>query len=280
MFLAPGGIDVFYVDESGRHSQFVFTSVTIPLLREEPQPGFLSRKRWRFVWDDHLDAYRQFRRLLRTTHGIPVRKELHAFKLAAGRGGYSPAGGGLGPTLGCAIYRWILQRLDQFLPPASVITVVGSQTSNLYGATGQDACLLALFQRMQRQCVDARRNTNGLTFFDQGHGEYLKAYRKARRYLPTGSAAVGGWSTGLTKNLEMKNFFKDGNFKDSKFSLFVQAADLIAYAATMLLAKEAGTLTAWQKQGALGDAYDDIPPAVLNLSAAGVAKDPRGLVRL
>ncbi len=78
----------------------------------------------------------------------------------------------------------------------------------------------------------------------------------------------------------MKSFFKDGNFKDAQYSLFIQAADLIAYACTMLRAKEMGTLTPWQHAAGLGDAYDDIPVAVLNLKAAQLAGDPRGIVRL
>ncbi len=80
MFLASGGIDVVYIDESGDDELFVVTSVTIPLLR--PAEHGL----WRFVWEDYLNLYRAFRTDLRNTHGIPVRKELHASKLVSGRG--------------------------------------------------------------------------------------------------------------------------------------------------------------------------------------------------
>lgn len=270
MLLAKSGIDIFYIDESGRKGQLVFTSVTIPFLREE-EPD------WRFVWEDYLDKYRDFRRDLRSTHGVPVRKELHANKLARGKGRYGRGGTQLGANAGSGVYRWILQRLDHFLPPDSVITVVGSTKSKLYDAVGLEACLHALFQRMQRACEVNK--TNGMTFFDEGHGEYVTAYRKARRYLPTGSM-LGRWTPGkATKNKPMDLFIKDGNFKDSKYSLFIQAADLIAYAATMLLAGEQGTLTQWQKKTFLGDVYDDIPKAVLNLNAN--KKDPkRGIVRV
>ena len=120
-------------------------------------------------------------------------------------------------------------------------------------------------------------DTNGMAFFDQGHGEYLKAYRKARKYLPTGSF-IGGYLTGATKNKPMERFLKDANFKDSKHSLFVQAADLIAFAAVMLRAKEENTLSPWQETAQLGDAYDDIPKGILSRRAA--TRDPRGIVRL
>ena len=83
---------------------------------------------------------------------------------------------------------------------------------------------------------------------------------------------------GGTRNAAMRNFFKDANFKDSKHSLFVQAADSVAYAATMLRASEAGTLLSWQQAGGLGEAYDEIPKELLNQKAAW--SDPRGIVRL
>jgi hypothetical protein len=280
VFLSHNGVDVFYVDESGRHNQFVFTYVTIPLLRERTVSKVLRTKRWTFVWEDYLDAYRKFRRALRDTHGIPVRQDLHAFKLVAGRGRYGRRRGILGKRLGCETYRWMLQHLDMFLPPESIVTVVGTSADGFYGLRGPEACLFALFQRMQRQCRDPLRDTNGLTFFDQGHPEYIKAYRKARRHLPTGSI-LGRWSTGLSQaNLKMDRFFKDGNFKDSKLSVFTQAADWVAYAATMYLAGEAGTLLGWQQRGGLGGAYSSIPRSVLNLRATAQRPHPLGIVQI
>lgn len=269
MFLASGGIDVFYLDESGSADLFVLTSVTIPLLRPA-EDG-----RWRFVWDDYLGLYRTFRTDLRNTHRVPVRKELHAAKLVSGRGAYLPNGQRLGPNAGAGVFRWILARLDRFLPPSSVMTITAKPTSSLYGATRLEACLHALFQRMERACK--ANDTNAMTFFDQGHGENLAIYRKARVNLPTGSM-LGGWPLGSTRNLPMEHFFKDANFKDSKHSLFIQAADLIAYAAMLRVKGELGLLTSWQAAAGLGNAYDEIPMGVLNLRASG--KDPKGMVRL
>ena len=152
MLLAPGGIDVFYIDESERTGVFVLTSVTVPLLREK-ESG------WRFMWDDYLDKYKRFRADLRSTHGIGATKELHAQKLASGRGQYGRGNNQLGKRAGPGVYRWILQRLGGFLSPKSFITVVGKPTSFLYGSTGLDACLHALCQRMQRACEG--NDTNG-----------------------------------------------------------------------------------------------------------------------
>lgn len=269
MLLAPNGIDVFYIDESGSADLFIVTSVTIPLLRPTDDGN------WRFVWQEHLERYKEFRRELRDTHRIRVRKELHASKLASGRGSYLPKGRRFGKRAAAGVYRWILGRLDRFLPDNSVITVMADPGSSLYGATRLEACLHALFQRMQRACQANR--TNAMTFFDEGHGENLAIYRKARVYLPTGSM-LGGWAEGRSRNMPMENFFKDGNFKDSKHSLFIQAADLIAYAAMLCRKGELGTLTPWQAHAGLGGAYDGIPESVLNLRAS--THDPKGIVRL
>lgn len=270
MLLQRNGIDVFYIDESGSRDLFIVTAVTVPLLRPTDDG------RWRFVWEEYLDRYRDFRRDLRDVHKVSVRKELHASQLVSGRGAYLLNKQRLGRRAAAGIYRWILQRLDQFLPENSVITVTADPGSSLYGATRLEACLHALFQRMQR--ASQANRTNAMTFFDEGHAENLAIYRKARVYLPTGSM-LGGWRSGsLSKNIPMENFFKDGNFKDSKHSLFIQAADLIAYAAMLLRKDERRTLTSWQAASNLGDAYDQIPQSVLNLRAS--TTDPRGIVRL
>ncbi|MGH8542627.1 MAG: DUF3800 domain-containing protein [Gammaproteobacteria bacterium] len=268
MLMEPRGIDVFYVDESGDPNFFVHTSVTIPLLRAQ-EAG------WAFVWEDWLNKYKIFRTDLRRMHGVSVRRELHAQVLASGGGRYGRSGQQLGKVAGCAVYRWILTQLDRFLPPASIITVTAKAGAALYGAKRLEASLHALFQRMERACVGNK--TNALTFFDRGHDENLAIYRKARAYLPTGSM-FGGWWGAATKNLPMIHFFKDANFKDSKHSLFVQAADLVAYAALMRERKAVGTLTPWQAAAGLGDAYDDIPLAVLNRKAARL--HPKGIVQV
>jgi hypothetical protein len=79
MQLRPGGIDIFYIDESGVHGTFVITSVRIPLLRY--QDGH-----WVLVWQPDFDAAEQWRRVISASHSIKFRKELHAFELINCRG--------------------------------------------------------------------------------------------------------------------------------------------------------------------------------------------------
>ena len=137
------------------------------------------------------------------------------------------------------------------------------------------ACLLTLFQRMRTQC--AYRRSNGMVFFDEGHTEYISEFRRAQKYLPTGSSK-GGWSGKATKNLPLTMFPKDANFKSSRLSYFLQIADLIAYAAGLKIEHEHGTLAAKRVSRGHHTLYDAIPPALINLKATAKRKD--GIVQM
>lgn len=113
--------------------------------------------------------------------------------------------------------------------------------SDLMGFKGVKACLYGLFQRLRSQCY--KENLNGILFFDEGHPEYISHFRRATRFLPTGSKKRA-WGLGeTTKNLPLSMFPKDANFKSSRFSLFLQIADLVAYAARVKLESELGFLS-------------------------------------
>jgi hypothetical protein len=268
MRLAPDGIDVFYIDESGDRDVFVMTAVAIPFLR--PDNGG-----WSLVWEEHFVKVRDWRRRTSRAHGIPVRKELHGNSLASGRGRYLLGQHQLQRSKAVPAYRSILGDLG-FLQDAAIITVVGNRQTRLYGHINLEAALFALFQRMRRACEATDRQ--GLVFFDEGHGEYRTLYRKARKYLPTGSSA-GLWNTGqASRNLPLDNFTKDANFKDSKHSFFIQIADLLAYAAFLKIKGEGASLAGWQAALRADDLYDAVPARILNTRAS--SKDPQGLVRL
>ena len=268
MKLAEGGIDVFYIDESGDSRTFVMTALAIPFLRN-------IEGTWTIVWEDQFENVRNWRRRMRVDHGIPVKKELHGNKLASGRGRYYKGKHQLSRNEAVPIYRTILGDLG-FLPESSVITVTAPRGAKLYGHTNLEAVLFALFQRMRKACEVSKKQ--GMVFFDQGHGEYRTLYRKAKRFLPTGSAR-GGWSDGgSAKNLPLDNFVKDGNMKDSKHSFFIQLADLLAYAAFLKFKGEDGRLTKWQEALEADTLYDTVPRPVLNTMAS--TTDPQGIVRL
>jgi hypothetical protein len=128
--------------------------------------------------------------------------------------------------------------------------------------------MYALFQRMRQQC--AKRGCNAITFFDQGHDEYRKLYRKAQVHLPTGSRF------GAARNLPLDMFVKDANEKNSKHCLFTQYADLVSYAALAKVRFEKGVMDQGQQDIGLQFIYDGLPTAFKNMKAGG--KD--GIVRI
>lgn len=256
MLLLPGGIDVFYIDESVRTPLFVASAVTVPFLRE----GHFG---WSFVWPHYYQRAELWRRNLSKTQSIIFRKELHAYDLLNCKGLYHKRGRNLSTDEAVETYTVALKTAD-FLPEASIITTYATADSAFAGATGVDVCLLTLFQRMRSQCEG--RGTNGIVFFDEGHHEYIHAFRKAQKYLPTGSS-LGGWGGRATRNIPLDMFPKDANFKSSRLSYFVQIADLVAYAARVKLESEMKVLSEKRVRRGHHKLYDALPSAMVNLKA-------------
>jgi hypothetical protein len=271
MQLRSGGLDVIYIDESHDNRFYVITAVAIPFIRPNYGDGF------NLAWSDHFDGAKRWRRRVKDAHTIPTTKELHAAKLASGRGNFKLGKHNFDKAKATAIYRRILEDVD-FIPDASVLSAAAKRGHRLlYGNNRLEAALYAVLQRLRRQCND--RDVNGMVFFDQGHAEYRKLYRQAQVFLPTGSR-LGAWEPGKTsRNLPLDMFVKDGNEKDSKHCWFTQLADLIAYAAFMKVKAENGALEDWQERYSLGNLYESVPSRIINKAASGAA--PRdGIVRL
>jgi hypothetical protein len=262
MLLRPGGIDVFYIDESHDKTLYAVTAVAVPFIR--PIEGV-----WNIVWPDYLAAAKEWRRRIADDHKIPTRKELHGWKLVSGRGNYLYGSRQLKPAACAPVYQGILSKLD-WLPEASIITVAGRRGRAMYGHARLERVMHALFQRMRRQAE--KREVNAMVFFDQGHPEYRSLYRRAMVNLPTGSRY------GPARNLPLDAFIKDGNEKNSKHCLFTQAADVVAYAALSKFRHELGLLDPDQEANALHTIFDGLPEQFRNLAASGRGGD--GIVRL
>jgi len=191
MRLEPGGIDVYYVDESMDPSAFVIVGVAIPFLRN-------IEGTWTVVWEDHFDNVRDWRRRALRRDQLPVRRELKGSRLASGRGHYKAGKHQYTRAEAADVYRRLLGDLD-FLQDLSIITVVGSPASNLYGHSRLEALVLALLQRMRTACSKTQRL--GLVFFDEGHGEVPQALQEGPRVLANW-IRHGGWAGGaMSKNL-------------------------------------------------------------------------------
>ncbi|MEM9086810.1 MAG: DUF3800 domain-containing protein [Pseudomonadota bacterium] len=248
------GLTTFYADESDDKKTYVISTIAIPTLGA-------TKADCPIEWDSYLTKSQEWKADLRDKFGIPVRKELKGSKLATGRNSYQPRGKRLHGPKALEAYAHALRGLD-FLPSESVFSVTCERSSSLYGYTKLEAALYATFQRMQRKCESDK--LAALIFFDEGHGEYRQLFRKAKKYLPTGSKQ-GNWGDGSTsRSMPLINMLEDANFKDSKQSIFVQIADLVAYATLQKIRKEQGRQSEREKELWFGSLHDQIPKRILN----------------
>lgn len=257
MRLSKNGIDIFYIDESHDRNVYVVTCVAIPFLRPQSES-------WHIVWPDYLEKAKSWRKHIKDDLHIPTSKELHAVNLAAGRGQYYKGKYNFPKPKASGVYRKILNELT-WLPEACLMSSAVTRGHSLYGNVRLEAAAYALFQRMRTRC--ARTHVNAITFFDQGHPEYRRLYRRAQVHLPTGSI----FGRSQSRNLPLSMFTKDANEKDSKHCYFTQVADLVAYAAFLKVKSEQGQLKDWQKQYRWDNVYDEIPRSALNSKATGKA---------
>lgn len=258
MDLSPNGIDVFYnIDESERYPLAVASAVRIPFLRPKQDGG------WEFVWDRYLGDAAKWRRELSKMHSIRFREELHGYKILKHQGLYHKTWRNLSPVESLGLYRDAFRTLT-WLPEKAITSTYTTEKSKLMGHEGIAACLFGLFQRMRNHCTHT--NVNGMAFFDEGHTSYIRLYRMAQKYLPTGSK-FGGWQNGKTKNMPLSMFPKDGNMKISDLSYFTQVVDLVSYAVRLKLEQEANKLAAKRVARGHHTVYDSIPKAQLNTSA-------------
>jgi hypothetical protein len=253
--LKPNGLDIYYIDESERTPLAIASSVRVPFLRPKTGGG------WEFVLEKYLADATKWRRNLSAVHSIRFREELHGYKILKHQGLYHKTHRNLSPTEAAYLYSDALITLD-WLPAGSIMSAFATDTSELMGHKGIDACLFGLFQRIRNDCHHT--NANGMIFFDGDHKNYIRLFRMAQRYLPTGSK-LGSWSGGQrTKNLPLGMFPKDANMKSSDLSYFMQVADLVAYSARLKLEHERGTLAAKRMSRGHHTIYDSIPQAQLN----------------
>lgn len=266
MLLKPGGIDIYYIDESHDSHRFVLTSVRTPFLRNVDGA-------WHIVWDAHLKLAKQWRKDIKTNLNIPTTKELHGTKLASCRGNFLHGKYNFKHKQAFLAYQQILMNMHM-VPDGGIMCATAGRGRSLYGRERLEAAMYALFQRMRRDCI--ANQTNAFVFFDQGHPEYRRLYRMAQVYLPTGSS-LGGWKGGRSANLPLDMFVKDGNEKNSALCYFTQCADLVAYAAFLKMKGEDGRLTTWQAAHSFETLFSSIPLVKINQN---VSPSRDGIVRL
>jgi hypothetical protein len=204
------GLCTFYADESDDKHIYSIACICVPTIIRR-----LLGAQIRVEWDTYLAGAKEWRRGIKETFGVPVRKELKGSQIATGRNSYGPNNTRIHGQQARELYAGALQGLT-FLPKGSIFSVYAKKGVRLYGHKKLEAALYALFQRMQKHCE--AWGCNALLFFDEGHEEYRHLFQKACAYLPTGSR-LGGWPDGKrTKSMPFTAAIKDANFKNSKSS--------------------------------------------------------------
>lgn len=174
------------------------------------------------LWPQAFEEFLDFRRRLRAAYGVPMRAEVKANYLLRSSGDLRPLG--LAPGQRALIYRAHM-RLVQDLPARSFAVVVDKREENRAPAECFDLAWEALLQRLER--TSRGEKVTFAVLHDEGENDAIRRWvRKARRYLPAGSA----FGTGSLK-ASARLLVDDPVARRSHQSYFIQLADLVAYAA-------------------------------------------------
>jgi len=233
-----------YIDESKDEKLCVYSALAIPVDQ----------------WREHLSEIQTFRKKLKESDGIYVKKEMHAWKFVSGWGKISSRC--VSKKRRCQIFRETLELV-----------------ANLDGVRLFNACFprneeLTAFERLVTRIDRTMREwgSHALLVLDAGNeGTFRKLVRRMRRYNPIPSQ-YGSWENGnVTKNIPLKRIVEDPFFHRSEDSYFIQLVDFCAYA---LLRKENPT----QKSAkcGVGKAFDVLHPILVYEASK---KDDLGIIR-
>lgn len=229
-----------YVDDSKDEKSICFSAIMIPATR----------------WLEAFDQLIAMRRAMKASHGIYTRLELHATDWLGGRGNVAPDT--IPRVERMKLFNDVLDELVK-LPDVAIFNAHGPRAS-------EEKIFQYLAQRIENT-ARARRD-QAIIISDEGKN-YDHLLRKMRRinYIPS---ALGAWESGAaSKNIPATNVVEDIVYRDSRRSLFIQAADFCAFS---LLRFESPT----PKAVAMG--FDQ---SFLRLDAAlfkrAFKADPRGL---
>lgn len=189
-----------YVDDSKDRSSCCFSAIFFPSTD----------------WNKHFAHLKGIRQQMKASDGIYVTKELHATDFLGGRGRIAPTI--IPKRRRAALFNWYLQQIGA-LPGVSVINACMSLIQ-------EETAFEWMLNRIERTMVTL--NDHALIISDEGKS-YDSMLRRMRHfnYIPS---AYGAWSTGApSQNMRISNIIEDLVYRDSKRSLFIQAADFCAY---------------------------------------------------
>jgi hypothetical protein len=193
-----------YLDDSGDDKLRIFTALTVP------------SERWRDIFLE-IKAYR---RQLRDSDGILMRKEFHACDFVKGRGK-------LGPQIVSKARR--REIFDQTLFFISELEDV-----HLFNACGPKRNEPWLYERLLNRVNRTMKalDSHAVIICDEGKdAEYRKLARQLRAFNPIPSR-YGTWGPGGPEYMDipLDRILEDPFFKKSSRCYFIQLCDFAAYA--------------------------------------------------
>lgn len=206
-------MDLAYVDESGSAGYGSSLTFTLGCV-------VVQSERWPDVFDDFID----FRRFIRSRFGVPVRAEIKANYLLHNGGPFRAHP--LGENARFAIYRAHM-RLMAKLGLRVFAVVVKKDDLTAAGVTTDPRAIAweYLLQRLER--MSTKGNTPVMLIHDEGEALLVRSYARKARRAGTAGSALG---TGMLRR-PARLLVDDPVPRQSHQSYFLQAADLVAYAA-------------------------------------------------
>jgi len=253
---------LMYVDESGDVGMvnsptryFVLSGMVIHELR----------------WMSYLEELIAFRRDLRDRYGLKLREEIHASALINNPGALVR----IKRHDRLAILREFADKLAS-MTDFNVINIVIEKNGKPLTYDPFDIAWRYLIQRFENTITHrnfrgpANADERGLLIPDATDDKKLTALiRKMRRYNPIPNRSQHGQGN---RNLLLKFVIEDPYLKDSATSLFIQAADLVAYLLYQSIAPNA-----YMKKKTGHRYFDRLEPILCKVASK---TDPRGIVWL
>lgn len=192
---------ICYMDDSGDYGARAFSLITVPV--EHWKAGFAALK--------------EFRKNLRDSDGVLVRKELHATKFLSGHGVVSQK----------HIPLW--RRVQIYFE--CLVTISKLPEVHLFNAIDKPQYENLLFERLLNRLNRAMKEWNSYAIIVSDEGkDYTRLARKMSVFNPIPSR-FGAWASGAEKkNIVVDRLIDDLFYRKSHDSYFVQAADFCAYA--------------------------------------------------
>lgn len=219
-------------------------------------------------WLEALDHFVAFRARMRQAFGLKLREEIHAAHFITKPGGLAR----IRKSDRLSILRHLSDEIARF-DGFSVINVLVDKTQHEADDDIFEIAWRGLIQRFEN--TTGYRNFNGPSNADergmlfpdgQPSGQLNKLVRRMRRYNPIPSRYTN------YRNMPLRRVLEDPSYRDSRNSLFIQAADLCAF-----LLYQSHEPNQYMRKSGGKNYFARLDPVLCKVAAPA---DPNGVVRL